>query len=144
MLTKKRRSEVMRSIRSGGNKTTELKLASIFRAHGIKGWRRRQRVPGKPDFVFWRERIALFVDGCFWHGCPVHCRRPSSNRDYWLPKILRNQKRDTVVRNFLKKGGWRVLRVWEHDLWVPSRLAGRIALAVRVKSKKRSLHQKML
>src|SRR2546430_3690772 len=97
VLSKKKRSEVMASIRSSGNRDTEQKLIAILRAHGLTGWRRNQKLLGKPDFVFLGERLAVFVDGCFWHGCPIHCRRPSSNRGYWLPKILQNRKRDGFV-----------------------------------------------
>src|SRR6266704_3667265 len=93
VFSKKKRSQVMAAIRSRGNIDTELKLASIFRAHRIKGWRRHQRLPGSPDFVFRRERVAVFVDGCFWHGCPKHGRTPDSNRGYWLPKLKRNKQR---------------------------------------------------
>src|SRR6266567_6808620 len=131
VLTKRKRSEVMASVRSGGNRATELKLALILRADRIKGWRRRLPLLGKPDFAFPRERLALFVDGCFWHGCPFHCRRPASNRGYWLPKILRNQKRDGAVRKGLREAGWRVLRVWEHELRFPRRVARRIALGLQ-------------
>ena len=77
VFSKKQRSQVMAAIRSKGNKTTELRLASILRAHGIKGWRRDQPLFGKPDFVFRRERLAVFVDGCFWHGYSAQLGRLS-------------------------------------------------------------------
>ena len=80
VFTKKKRSQVMAAIRSRGNKDTELKLATILRAAHITGWRRHQPIPGRPDFVFRRARLAIFVDGCFWHGCPKHGRKPGSNR----------------------------------------------------------------
>lgn len=78
VFTKKKRSQIMAAVRSTGNRTTELRLASILRANGITGWRRHQPLPGKPDFVFRRERLAVFADGCFWHGCPRHLRMPFS------------------------------------------------------------------
>jgi DNA mismatch endonuclease (patch repair protein) len=106
----------MARIRSHGNKDTELKLASILRASGITGWRRRHPIRGHPDFVFRRVRLAIFVDGCFWHGCPKHGRNPGSNRSYWLPKLRRNRQRDAAVSRALKKEGWTVIRLWEHDL----------------------------
>jgi len=65
VFSKRKRSQVMAAIRSKGNKDTELKLASILRAHGIKGWRRHQPLVGKPDFIFLKQRLAVFVDGCF-------------------------------------------------------------------------------
>ena len=120
----------MAAIRSKGNKDTELKLAAIFRAAEIKGWRRHASLPGRPDFVFPRHRLAVFVDGCFWHGCPKHGRNPSSNRNYWLPKLLRNKQRDMQVKRALTKRGWKVLRLWEHDLADEARTSGRINQAL--------------
>ncbi|MBI3222072.1 MAG: hypothetical protein HYZ46_03125 [Nitrosomonadales bacterium] len=73
--SKQKRSEVMSLIRSRGNKATELRLIEIFREHGITGWRRNQKLIGKPDFTFRRERIVVFVDGCFWHGWSCSRRR---------------------------------------------------------------------
>ncbi len=116
VFTKKKRSQVMAAIRSRGNKDTELKLAAILRAVGITGWRRHQPLPGKPDFIFRRERLAIFVDGCFWHGCPKHGRNPDTNRSYWLPKLQRNRQRALEVTRSLEKPGWRTLRIWEHEL----------------------------
>jgi DNA mismatch endonuclease, patch repair protein len=116
----------MAAIRSIGNKDTELRLAAIFRATGITGWRRRQPLLGRPDFVFRRARLAVFVDGCFWHGCPKHGRQPTSNRGYWIPKLRRNQERDLAVKRALSKRGWTVIRLWEHELTSPL-LAKRIS-----------------
>ncbi|HLX96560.1 MAG TPA: very short patch repair endonuclease [Verrucomicrobiae bacterium] len=123
VFTKKKRSQIMAAIRSKGNKITELKLISIFRANGITGWRRNLKLPGKPDFIFRRERLVVFVDGCFWHGCKWHCRMPQSNRRYWQKKIARNSVRDKVTIRCLQKNGWRTLRVWEHSLKTPALVA---------------------
>ncbi|HTD65622.1 MAG TPA: very short patch repair endonuclease [Candidatus Limnocylindria bacterium] len=122
----------MSSIRSRGNKDTELKLIAIFRAHGIKGWRRNQRLHGKPDFVFRKQRLAVFVDGCFWHGCNRHLRMPKSNQIYWQKKIGRNVSRDRRNNKTLKSLGWRVIRVWQHDLKFPDRVVTRIAKVILV------------
>lgn len=130
VFSKAKRSQVMSAIRSKGNKDTELKLAAILRANGITGWRRHQPLPGRPDFIFRRERLAVFVDGCFWHACPKHGRKPASNRAYWLPKLKRNQKRDRKVTKALQKAGWRVLRLWSHALGNPRMVAWRITLAL--------------
>lgn len=130
VFSKRKRSSVMAAIRSKGNKDTELRLAAIFRAAEIKGWRRHASLPGRPDFVFPRYRLAVFVDGCFWHGCPKHGRNPSSNRHYWLPKLQRNRERDNQVKRTLTKQGWIVLRLWEHDLTHPSRAVARVSLAL--------------
>src|SRR5437879_2804676 len=97
VFTKLKRSQVMAAIHSRGNKATELKLASILRAAGITGWRRHQPLPGCPDFIFRRQRVAVFVDGCFWHGCRWHCRMPKTRIDFWKQKIARNKKRDRAV-----------------------------------------------
>ena len=116
----------MAAVRSKGNRATELKLISIFRVNRITGWRRNQRLPGKPDFVFRKERLAVFVDGCFWHGCPKHGEIPATNKQYWRTKLSRNKTRDRQVLTVLKKQNWRALRLWEHDLKNPSQVAARI------------------
>jgi DNA mismatch endonuclease (patch repair protein) len=116
IVSKRKRSQVMAAVRSHGNRATELKLIALFRQFGIKGWRRNQKLLGRPDFVFQRRRFAVFVDGCFWHGCPQCYRRPASNRSYWDAKALRNKLRDRKVTLGLKTSGWRVMRIWEHEL----------------------------
>lgn len=116
VFTKTKRSAVMSRIRGHGNKDTELALIELFRHHHITGWRRHQKVFGKPDFLFRRDRLAVFVDGCFWHGCPVHCKIPGGNRDFWKKKFAANLARDRRVNRELRKLGWSVVRIWEHDL----------------------------
>jgi DNA mismatch endonuclease (patch repair protein) len=111
----------MSRIRGHSNKETELALMALFRRHRITGWRRRQRVFGKPDFVFRKLKVAVFVDGCFWHGCPRCYTRPKSNRKFWDAKFDRNRTRDREVNRALRKLGWKVVRSWEHDLG-PKRL----------------------
>jgi DNA mismatch endonuclease (patch repair protein) len=116
MFSIEKRSEVMSRIRGSGNRATELKLISIFRQFGITGWRRKSLLQGKPDFVFRAERLAIFVDGCFWHKCPTCFRRPSSNQLYWDAKLARNVKRDRRVTMELRRDGWSVVRLWQHEL----------------------------
>jgi DNA mismatch endonuclease (patch repair protein) len=116
VFSKRKRSEVMSQIRGRGNKDTELALAKMFRGHGITGWRRSQRIFGKPDFVFRQARLAVFVDGCFWHSCPKHKTKPKNNRAFWTKKLAKNQRRDALVTRTLRRAGWRVLRIWEHEL----------------------------
>lgn len=116
VFTKRKRSEVMSRIRGRGNKETEVALAGLMRRNGVTGWRRNQRVMGKPDFVFRRERVAVFVDGCFWHGCPKHANMPANNRQFWKKKLTGNKRRDKVVNRALRKAGWKVIRIWEHAL----------------------------
>ncbi len=116
IFTKAKRSEVMSRIRGRGNRATELALVRVFRAHGITGWRRHQAVFGKPDFVFAKLKLALFVDGCFWHGCPKHATKPKNNAAFWRKKFAANKARDLLVTRTLRARGWRVLRIWEHEL----------------------------
>lgn len=106
----------MARIRSTGNKETELEMIRLFREGGIIGWRRNWPLPGRPDFVFPKARLALFVDGCFWHGCPIHGRQPTSNSDYWTVKLERNRQRDREVNRRIRVLGWKVIRIWHHEL----------------------------
>lgn len=126
----------MAAIRSRGNKATELKLASILRAARITGWRRHQPLPGHPDFIFRRQRLAIFVDGCFWHGCRWHCRVPQGNREYWQRKISSNSARDRRITRLLRSRGWRVLRIWGHGLAFPGIVAARITSELSPASKR--------
>jgi len=116
IFTKAERSAVMARIRGTGNRATELRLIALMRTHGITGWRRGSRLPGRPDFVFGTRRLAVFVDGCFWHGCPRHYARPKSRRAFWDAKIAANRARDRKVARELRARGWTVLRIWEHAL----------------------------
>lgn len=120
----------MSLIRSRGNKATELRLIEIFREFGITGWRRNQPLFGKPDFAFRRERVVVFVDGCFWHGCPKCYKRPLSNQEFWDTKIAANRKRDLFVSRELRHEGWKVVRVWQHQLGAPARSVARLKRAL--------------
>jgi len=83
----------------------------------VRGWRRSVRVERtRPDFVFSRRQIAVFVDGCFWHGCPQCCRRPTTNVDYWGAKLDRNMERDAEQTQRLEAADWKVLRFWGHEI----------------------------
>ena len=116
VFSKAKRSEVMSRIRGRGNKETEIALVRLLRKNRIKGWRRHQPIFGNPDFIFSKRRVAILVDGCFWHCCPKHSNLPSNNRLFWRRKLAANRKRDALVTRTLRKTGWRVLRIWEHDL----------------------------
>ena len=122
IFTKAKRSFVMSRIRSRGNQDTEVALAKLFRQQKITGWRRqlalRFQVSGskfqvRPDFVFRQSRLAVFVDGCFWHGCPKHGTQPKGNAAFWRRKFSNNQKRDLLVTRALRRANWRVIRIWE-------------------------------
>lgn len=121
-----KRSEIMSRIRGKGNAQTEFRLIQIFRAHKLTGWRRHSPLPGRPDFVFPQQKLAVFVDGCFWHGCPEHFRAPKSNRAFWKAKIARNSARDREVGRLLRQRGWKVCRVWAHALRDGARVSARI------------------
>ena len=111
-----KRSDVMSRIRSHGNVSTELRFIEILRKHGIPGWRRNVALPGKPDFVFRKERVVVFVDGDFWHGNPRRFRPPKSNLKYWEKKIRTNRERDKRVNKELRDRGWKVVRFWQTTL----------------------------
>lgn len=111
--SRRKRSWIMAQVKSGGNRSTEALLITVLRENGITGWRRRYPLYGKPDFVFPRARVAVFVDGCFWHGHHRKCRMPKTNRAYWEQKIARNMARDRLVTRTLREKGWKVVRIWE-------------------------------
>ncbi|MBI3793741.1 MAG: very short patch repair endonuclease [Nitrospinae bacterium] len=115
-----KRSRVMQAIRSAGNKSTELRLIRIFKEHSVKGWRRNIKITGSPDFVFKKYKIAVFSDGCFWHGHKCRKLWPQTNAEFWRNKISRNKKRDKLVNKELKAKGWRVVRFWECELGAKS------------------------
>src|SRR5882724_13050327 len=131
--TKAERSVVMSRVRSRGNKCTEVALAHLLRAHRVSGWRRHQKLPGTPDFSFRKYRLAIFVDGCFWHGCPQHGSFPATRRAFWLKKLATNKARDRRVRHEMRKRGWRTLRLWEHELKQPERCLRRVLAALGIK-----------
>src|SRR5579859_6293422 len=106
----------MRSVRSGGNASTERRLRAGLARAGVRGWKLQADIPGKPDFLFNEARLAVFVDGCFWHGCPRCGHIPKTRRRFWATKICTNQTRDCVASGELRRRGIRVLRFWEHEV----------------------------
>ena len=131
--TRAERSALMAKVRGRGNLTTEQALAKLLRTQGWSGWRRQQVVRGRaaggerfqvrPDFVFAARRLAIFVDGCFWHGCPRHGTQPQGNAAFWRVKFQRNRERDRRDTCNLRRAGWTVLRLWEHALRAKARPA---------------------
>ena len=97
IFSKDKRSEIMKSVKSSGNKSTEIKLIEYFRAKHINGWRRNYKVIGHPDNVFLKKRVAIFVDGCFWHGHDCRNTRPSANSEYWQKKRRKNMEHDKAI-----------------------------------------------
>lgn len=116
IFNKAKRSEIMKKVRSKNNKSTELKLIQIFKENNIHGWRRNYKVKGHPDFVFLSKKIAIFVDGCFWHGHDCRNTKPKDNQEYWDKKRDRNMKHDTEITEYFANRGWTVIRIWECEL----------------------------
>ena len=112
----KKRSDIMSKVRSNNNKSTELALIKFFKENKITGWKRNYPVKGHPDFVFLDKKIAVFVDGCFWHGHDCRNTRPSDNAEYWQKKRERNIKHDKEVTAMFENRGWTVIRIWECEL----------------------------
>lgn len=113
---KDKRSDIMKKVRSKNNRSTELRLIEVFKKYAITGWRRNYPVKGHPDFVFLPRKVAVFVDGCFWHGHDCRNTKPSDNQEYWCQKRERNKKHDLEVAAIFKNRGWKVLRIWECEL----------------------------
>jgi DNA mismatch endonuclease (patch repair protein) len=134
------RSRVTRAVTSK-NSTAEVLLRKELRTLGVRGYRLHAKdVPGKPDVVFPAQQLLIFVDECFWHGCPVCYRAPRANSEYWKMKVERNRKRDEQNATACKEKGWRVLRFWEHAvLKNASNVAGNIKTALgNTRDKKRA------
>jgi DNA mismatch endonuclease (patch repair protein) len=113
------RSRTMAAVRSKGNRTTELALSECLRVAGLCGYRKHWAVEGRPDFAWPSLRVAVFVDGCFWHGCT--CKRmPKTNQAFWRKKIGRNRDRDKHVSGKLRRAGWAVIRIKECQVRRPA------------------------
>ena len=116
VFSSEKRSDIMRSVKSSGNKSTELRLIEYFHENHISGWRRKYPVKGHPDFVFLDKRIAVFVDGCFWHGHDCRNLKPSNNSTYWAAKIEKNRVHDLAITSLFEERNWIVIRIWECEL----------------------------
>lgn len=115
VLTKEQRSYNMSMIK-GKDTKPEIALRKLLFSRGLRGYRVHYSLPGKPDIVFPKSKIAVFIDGCFWHKCPKCFIKPATNKKFWKKKIESNVKRDRVVNTELRKKGWKVLRIWEHEI----------------------------
>ena len=113
-LTKKQRSYCMSRVKGRNTKLERTVRKQIW----SKGFRYRieHGLPGKPDIVFPFYRVAVFIDGCFWHRCPQHYQIPETNRKFWEDKLSKTRRRDREVNNRLRREGWKVIRVWEHKI----------------------------
>lgn len=116
VFSKNKRSDIMKRVHPSGNKTTELMLIKYFSSNHITGWRRKYNVKGHQDFVFLERKIAIFVDGCFWHGHDCRNTRPAENADFWSKKRERNIEHDKEITELFQKRGWTVIRIWECEL----------------------------
>lgn len=141
VFSKAKRSAVMARIRARGNESTELAFMRLLRRHSITGWRRHMSIAlpkqiasngrsksarVRPDFVFPKARVAIFLDGCFWHGCPLHGTSPVSNRTFWSTKLAANRQRDRRISRQLQARRWCVLRIWEHQVGDGLRLMSKV------------------
>ena len=115
IFSRKARSRMMSSVKHRGSKI-EKEVGDILRANGIRYRSHSGTLPGKPDFYFTKQKIVIFVDSCFWHGCRYHGSIPKSHTVFWRKKILRNRERDREINKTYRKMGWRVLRIWQHTL----------------------------
>src|SRR5689334_11075326 len=125
-MTRAQRSRCMARIR-GRDTGPEIKLRKALWQLRLR-YRLRHPLDGKPDIVFVKKRVAVFVDGCFWHGCPTHSNLPKNNAAFWATKLSRNKARDKQVTRILRRNGWTVIRVWEHAL---EKNAARVAEKIR-------------
>jgi DNA mismatch endonuclease, patch repair protein len=134
------RRRTMQAVKGKGTRL-ERRLFSMLAGMGVRGWKKNvASVVGKPDVVFGKQRVAIFVDGCFWHGCPV-CRRklPQTNHEYWVRKINRNVAKAEAINDQLRGDGWTVVRIWEHEVRKAAdleRVRGRILQAVLLQGRK--------
>ena len=130
-IDKATRSRLMSRIRSA-NTGLEENFRRLLRKAGIRGYvRSPNNIIGRPDFVFRRHRLAVFLDSCFWHGCSRHLRMPRSRLSYWNKKIALNRRRDRRQSRLLRGLGWCVLRVWEHELKTPAKVLAKISEKLR-------------
>lgn len=114
-MSKNKRSQIMKSIKSTGTSIEEAFCKELW-GRGIRYRRNVSGLFGKPDIAIKKYRLVVFVDSCFWHGCITHCRMPKTNQDYWMKKIERNIQRDQKVTEYYLKQGWKIIRIWEHQL----------------------------
>ena len=115
VLTPEQRKLNMSRIR-GKNTTPEMTIRKKLYSCGIRGYRIHYNLPGKPDIVFIRKRVVVFIDGCFWHKCPVDFQEPETRKEFWLDKIEKNVLRDRKIDSELTGQGWKILRIWEHEV----------------------------
>ncbi len=131
-------SRRMGAIRGQGNRTTEARFRAMLVRAGIRGWTMQtKKIKGKPDFFFPDSKVAVFLDGCFWHGCSRCGHVPRVNRPFWMAKIERNQRRDRETDKLLFQTGIRAIRFWEHELRdCPSECIRRLVETIRPRTRR--------
>ena len=132
VVNKRERSKMMSAIRSQNNRSTEMAFLEVLGQSKLRGWRRQYKVFGKPDFAFPEGRVAVFLDGCFWHCCPKCSTKPKSNHIFWINKLSRNQQRDRKVNRKLSESGWKIFRLWECDFEKRPHIVRRFAEKIRL------------
>jgi DNA mismatch endonuclease (patch repair protein) len=115
VLTQEQRKYNMSRIK-GKNTGPEVKFRKLLYSNGIRGYRIHHNLLGKPDIVFIKKKIVIFIDGCFWHKCPICFQEPETRKEFWMKKIQSNIDRDKKVNELLKNDGWKVIRIWEHEI----------------------------
>jgi DNA mismatch endonuclease, patch repair protein len=123
-------AKTLSSVKSRGTKPEMIFRKALWKG-GVRFYLTKYNLPGKPDLVLSKKRIVIFIDGDFWHGFNWDLRKPKmkANREYWIPKIERNMQRDKEVNTLLESQGWRVLRIWEHE--VMSNIADCVSRVIR-------------
>ena len=114
-VSKKRRSEIMSKVKSKDSKI-EIEFRKALWRKGFRYSKNSPKYFGKPDLILKKYKTAVFIDSCFWHGCKKHCRIPTTKKDYWIPKIEKNKQRDKKVNRHYRKIGWKIIRIWEHEI----------------------------
>lgn len=114
IVSKEQRSRMMSNIRPVSK--LEDRVSRELWHSGVRYRRNDKSLFGKPDFSIKKYRLVIFIDSCFWHGCPLHANIPKTNREFWLKKLGRNKERDLEVTTYYQSRGWNILRIWEHDL----------------------------
>ncbi len=114
-VSKQKRSEIMSLVRSKETKI-EITFRKALWQKGLRYRKNSTKYFGKPDILLKRYKTVIFLDSCFWHGCKKHCRMPATRKEYWEAKIERNKQRDKEVINHYKKLGWKIFRIWEHQI----------------------------
>jgi DNA mismatch endonuclease (patch repair protein) len=131
------RRKTMQAVKGKGTRL-EKRLFAVLARMGLRGWKQNvKEIIGKPDVIFINQRVAIFIDGCFWHGCPA-CRRklPATNREYWERKISRNVALAKAHNRQLRRDGWTVVRIWEHEMANITKVKARISRALSVEEQK--------